>query len=90
MILNAAIEAWCECLVLRKKASMSLVTESLPSVVRGISDRNRVRRNLVGEIGPGSGLHGYVEFKGDFVAHIREFAHLAKQALSVPAENLNL
>jgi hypothetical protein len=29
----------------------------------GIGDRYRARRNLVDEIGPGRGLHGYVELK---------------------------
>ena len=37
-----------------------------------IDNRYRVWRNLVGEIRPGCGLHGCVEFEGDFVAHIRE------------------
>jgi len=35
----------------------------------GIDDRYRVWRNLVGEIGPGCGLHRCVGFEGDFVAH---------------------
>src|SRR6516164_852425 len=56
--LNAAIEPWCQCSILRKTASISLVTESLPG--GGIGDRNRVRRNLVGEIGPGRGLHSFI------------------------------
>ena len=40
----------------------------------GIDDRYRVWRNLVGKIGSVRGLHGYVEFEGDFVAQIRELS----------------
>jgi hypothetical protein len=31
-------------------------------------------RNLVGEIGPGCGVHRSVGFEGDFVADIRELS----------------
>jgi len=35
----------------------------------GIGDRNRGRRNRVGEFGFGCDLQVWVEFEGDFVAH---------------------
>src|SRR6516164_1188370 len=34
---------------------------------------------LEGEIGTGRGLHGFVGFEGDFVAHIREFTYLGNR-----------
>ena len=36
MVLNAAIELWCQYSILRKTASISLVTEKFPSVVSEI------------------------------------------------------
>ena len=48
----------------------------------GISDRYRVWCNLVGEIGTGRGLHLYVGFERNSVAHIRELSAESERGAS--------
>src|SRR5271166_7046805 len=61
IILNAAIDPWCQYSILRSTASISFLTHDL--TFAGVGDRNRVRGDRVGEVRLGRDCRNELEIE---------------------------